>query len=179
MSGLQVVRTNEPFPDDGGLEYVRRFLFSCFVGFDESDSKKWKKFWKRYFNAEPGELIEASMVFPRNYRYHKKFMALLRLGFEHWEPGRKHKQYKGMPVAKNFDHFRKEVTILAGFYEQTFDLEGNMKLEAKSISFASMEDDEFEAVYSAVLNVLLDKVFTRYAGRAEVDAVIDQIMRFA
>jgi hypothetical protein len=29
------------------------------------------------------------------------------------------------------------------------------------------------------MNVLLDKVFIRYAGRAEVDAVIDQIMRFA
>jgi hypothetical protein len=54
-----------------------------------------------------------------------------------------------------------------------------MKLEAKSISFASMEEPEFEEVYSAVMNVLLDKVFSRYAGRAEVDQIIDQIMRFA
>lgn len=153
---------------DGGLR-----------GMSDRDQAAYNRFRSRLKNAEPGEVIEIEAKLPRNSRFHRKFFSLLNLGFDHWEPGRKHKQYKGMPVAKNFDHFRKEVTILAGFYEQTFDLEGNMKLEAKSISFASMEDDEFEAVYSAVLNVLLDKVFTRYAGRADVDAVIDQIMRFA
>ena len=153
---------------DGGLR-----------GMSDRDQAAYNRFRSRLKKAEPGEVIEIDAKLPRNSRFHRKFFALLNLGFDHWEPGRKHKQYKGMPVAKNFDHFRKEVTILAGFYEQTFDLEGNMKLEAKSISFASMEDDEFEAVYSAVLNVLLEKVFIRYAGRAEVDHVIEQIMRFA
>jgi hypothetical protein len=153
---------------DGGLK-----------GMSDRDQLAYNRFRSRLKNAEPGEVIEIEAKLPRNSRFHRKFFALLNLGFEHWEPGRKHKQYKGMPVAKNFDHFRKEVTILAGFYEQTFDLDGNMKLEAKSISFASMEEPEFEEVYSAVMNVLLDKVFSRYRGRAEVDAVIDQIMRFA
>lgn len=153
---------------DGGLK-----------GMSDRDQLAYNRFRSRLKNAEPGEVIEIEAKLPRNSRFHRKFFALLNLGFEHWEPGRKHKQYKGMPVAKNFDHFRKEVTILAGFYEQTFDLDGNMKLEAKSISFASMEDDEFEAVYSAVLNVLLDKVFSRYRGRAEVDSIVERIMNFA
>lgn len=153
---------------DGGLK-----------GMSDRDQLAYNRFRSRLKNAHPGEVIEIEAKLPRNSRFHRKFFALLNLGFEHWEPGRKHKQYKGMPVAKNFDHFRKEVTIIAGFYEQTFDLDGNMKLEAKSISFASMEEPEFEEVYSAVMNVLLDKVFSRYSGRAEVDQIIEKIMGFA
>lgn len=163
MSEIHLVKT-----PDGGLR-----------GMSARDQAAYARFKSRLKNAEPGEVIEIEAKLPRNSRFHRKFFALLNLGFDHWEPGRKHKQYKGMAVAKNFERFRKEVTILAGFYEQTFDLDGNMKLEAKSISFASMEEPEFNEVYSAVMNVLLDKVFSRYAGRAEVDAVIDQIMRFA
>ncbi|MFD1121850.1 DUF1367 family protein [Methylophilus flavus] len=148
-------------------------------GMSDRDQVAYNRFRSRLANAEPGEVIEIEAKLPRNSKYHRKFFALLNLGFDHWEPGRKHKQYRGMPVAKNFDHFRKEVTILAGFYEQTFDLDGNMKLEAQSISFAKMENDEFEMVYSAVMNVLLDKVFSNYKGRADVDSIIEQIMRFA
>jgi hypothetical protein len=148
-------------------------------GMSDRDQAAYNRFRSRLANAEPGEVIEIEAKLPRNSKYHRKFFALLNLGFDHWEPGRKHKQYRGMPVAKNFDHFRKEVTILAGYYEQTFDLDGNMKLEAQSISFAKMENDQFEMVYSAVMNVLLDKVFSNYKGRAEVDSIIEQIMRFA
>lgn len=153
---------------DGGLR-----------GMSERDQVAYARFKSRLANAEPGEVIQIDAKLPRNSKFHRKAFALFTLGFEHWEPGRKHKKYKGMPVNKCFERFRKDITILAGFYEQTFDLEGNMKLEAKSISFASMEEPEFEEVYSAVMNVLLDKVFIRYAGRAEVDQIIDQIMRFA
>jgi hypothetical protein len=148
-------------------------------GMSDRDQAAYNRFRSRLANAEPGEVIEIEAKLPRNSKYHRKFFALLNLGFDHWEPGRKHKQYRGMPVAKNFDHFRKEVIILAGFYEQTFDLDGNMKLEAQSISFAKMENDQFEMVYSAVMNVLLDKVFNNYKGRAEVDSIIEQILRFA
>jgi hypothetical protein len=71
------------------------------------------------------------------------------------------------------------VLILAGFYEQTFTLKGELKLEAKSIKFAKMEQDEFEDLYSKTINVLLEHVFTNYKGRAEVDHVIEQILNFA
>jgi len=144
----------------------------------ERDQAAYVRFRSRLKNAEPGEVIEIDAKLPRNSRFHRKFFALLNLGFEHWEPGRKHKQYKGVPVAKNFEHFRKEVVILAGFYEQTFDLEGNMKLEAKSISFASMEEPEFEEVFSAVANVLLEKVFITYKDRKELDEVLQKVMGF-
>jgi hypothetical protein len=68
--------------------------------------------------------------------------------------------------------------IQAGFYEQTFNLDGEMRLEAQSISFASMDDVQFEQVYSAVATVILEKVLTNYAGRDELDEVMNKVVGF-
>ncbi len=147
-------------------------------GLGDSDKLAYERFKSRLKNLEAGELCEIDVKLPRNSKYHRKYFALLNLGFENWDAGRKNKTYKGVEVQKNFDRFREDITILAGYYEQVFDINGKMKLVAKSISFGSMEQDEFEMLYSATINVLLDKVFTKYAGRAEVDEVIEQLMRF-
>jgi hypothetical protein len=149
-----------------------------FRGMSDRDQVAYNRLKSRLKNAEPGEVVEIEAKLPRNSKYHRKFFALLNLGFEHWESGRKHKSHNGQPVTKSFESFRADILILAGFYEQTFDLDGHLKLEAKSISFAKMEQPEFEQVYSAVVNVLLAKVFTNYKGRAEVDEIIDQILNF-
>jgi hypothetical protein len=53
-----------------------------------------------------------------------------------------------------------------------------MKLEAKSISYASMDDAEFEKLYSAVCAVVLREVCTNYAGREELDSVMDKMLGF-
>lgn len=148
-------------------------------GMSERDQIAYKKFKSRLKNLEPGEVVEIEAKLPRNSRFHRKFFALLNLGFEHWESNRKHKTYKGKPVTKSFESFREEVLILAGFFEQTFTLKGELKLEAKSIKFARMEEDEFEDLYSKTIDVLLENVFMGYAGRREVDDVIEKIMRFA
>lgn len=152
---------------DGGLK-----------GMSDRDQLAYNRFRSRLKNAEPGEVIEIEAKLPRNSRFHRKFFALLNLGFEHWEPGRKHKQYKGMPVAKNFDHFRSDILILSGFYEQTFNIDGEFRLSAKSISFSAMDEAEFEKVYSAVATVLLEKVFVNYKNRSELDDVVDKVLGF-
>lgn len=148
-------------------------------GMSERDQLAYARFKSRLKNAEAGEVIEIEAKLPRNSRFHRKFFSLLNLAYEAWEPDRVRQQYKGLPVQKNFERFRSDVTIAAGFYIQTFDLEGNMKLEAKSISFANMEDDEFEQLYSAVVNVVLGKILTTYKDRGELDEVVAQVMRFA
>lgn len=178
MSKMMIVKTNLPMPENAELETVRNFIFGVFDGFTEQDKKAWKGFWRRLIKMEAGEMAQAEMAIPRNYRFHKKFFALLHFAFDAWEPDRFHKSYKGMPVAKNFERFRKDVTVQAGYYDQTFDLDGNMKLEAQSISFANMNDVEFEAVYSAVADVILGKVLTTYTGRDELDDVMKQVVGF-
>jgi len=122
-----------------------------------------------------GNEVRADIVQPRNVGFHRKFFAMLKVGFDAWEPPEK--EFRGLPVQKSFDRFRKDCTIAAGFYEPVANLKGEVRAEAKSISFASMDEAEFEKVYSAVANVLLQRVLTNYT-RADLDRVVDEIIRF-
>ena len=178
MTKFTIIRTEAPLPNDAALAGARALLFEALDGMGDESRKCWRKFWRRMVRMEAGELVDVSMTFMRNPLFHRKYFALLNLGFESWEPCRTHKTYKGEPVRKSFDRFREDVQILAGHYEQTFHLDGAMTLSAKSISFASMDDAEFERIYSAVADVLLEKVLTKYANRADLDRVVEQLLRF-
>lgn len=176
MARLTIQRTNIALPSEQGLAGARSLLFHALDGQSEDDRKAWRKFWSRMVKMQPGELISVEMSFPRNPKFHRKFFALLQIGFEAWEPGFE-ATHKGEPVGKDFERFRKDVTIMAGFYEPVFALDGTLELEAKSIAFANMDDAEFERVYSAVADVLLAKVLCTYS-RADLDAHVERIMGF-
>jgi hypothetical protein len=123
-----------------------------------------------------GVAVRAEVKRMRNYQFHKKLFALLNFAFETWEPVEP--TYKGQVVAKNFNQFRNDVVVLAGFYETTMTLKGDVRVIAKSLSFASMEQDEFDALYSAVVNVILSKILKNYT-RDDLDNVINRLMDFA
>ncbi len=178
MSRVTIIRTSDLPPAESMLEQVRRFLFGLFDGWSRTDKQGWRKIWKRLMDLEPGEFAVIEFVIPRNAKFHRKFFSMLHFAFDSWEPGRMRKTYKGKEVSKNFERFRKDVLILAGFYDQTFDLKGRMKLEAHSVSFSNMDDAEFEEVYSAVASVILEHVLTGYSGREELDRVVDQMMGY-
>jgi hypothetical protein len=178
MTAINIVRTREELPSEDDKEAVKRFLFGCINGVGGADRKSWNKMWRKVLNLEPGEMIKFDVVFPRNPYFHRKFFAMLNIGFDAWEPNRKNKTYKGKPVAKSLDAFREDVLILAGFYTQTFGLDGKLQLKAKSISFAKMDEVQFEEVYSAVANVILEKVLTSYKGREELDEVVERVLGF-
>lgn len=120
--------------------------------------------------------IRAKVKKVNNPAFHRKMMALFNLAFDAWEPGEK--EYKGIKVEKEFERFRKDVTILAGFYDTSIDLNGNVRLTAKSLAFENMEQDERERVYSAVINVVLQRILKNYT-RDDLDRVLDQLMGFA
>lgn len=114
----------------------------------------------------------------RNPQFHRKAFALFKLAFEAWDAPAL--EYRGEPVAKDFDRFRRDLTILAGHYEAVTNLRGEVRLEAKSLKFARMSEDEFETVYRGVLNTVWEKLLRQkgYANPAAVDAVINELMRF-
>lgn len=170
---LQIKRTNIEFPEN--MDAVRHFLFRCFVGIDEEADKGWRRYWKRAYNMAVGDLIDFKAKFPRNPLFHRKFFALIQIGYDAWQPELTH---SGEVVAKNKDQFREDVTILAGFYIQTWTLSGEMRLRAMSVSFGSMDDHDFEAVYNGVANVLLSHVLRHYANKDELDRVVDQMIGF-
>lgn len=151
-------------------------------GWTPDDEAAYRRFREQMAALEVGECVRVGFTRPRNPKFHRKFFAMLNVGFEAWDPmsQRTRSTYKGALIAKNFEAFREDVTILAGFKEAHFDLRSNrMKVKAKSISFASMEQEEFEKVYSAVADVLLE-LFLKGKGydRAELDRVVARIMEF-
>lgn len=132
-----------------------------FVGYTQDDQKAYVKHREKMKGMEAGEFLKVKVTFPRNLPFHKKFMAMVRFGFEQWEPekARKRLTYKGVPIAKSFKQFRKDMLILAGYAVATYDAKGRVKLEARSISFDSMEEDEFQEVYGAVYEAIYERIF--------------------
>lgn len=103
-----------------------------------------------------GKVLHSEWKELRNSAFHKKYFSMLKFAFDHWNP----KDVYGINIQKNFDVFREQVTIRAGYYVQVFDLDGNFQLHAKSIAFGRMTQDEFEKLYSATIDVILSDVFT-------------------
>lgn len=116
----------------------------------------------------------------RNPKFHRKFFALLNLAFEAWEPEEGAKEYRGQAIAKNFDRFREDVTILAGHYEATYNIRGDVRLRAKSIAFGSMDDFEFNDLYRDVFNVCWDMVLkkARYESPEQVEQILNNLLAF-
>lgn len=114
----------------------------------------------------------------RNPRFHRKVFALFQLAFDLWEAPAL--EYRGQPVAKSFDRFRKDLTILAGHYEAVTTLRGEVRLEPKRLNFANMGEEEFEAVFRGVLGVVWERVLKDrgYSSTDEVDRVVEELLRF-
>lgn len=89
-----------------------------------------------------GEIYEIEIKKPRNYEFHKKWFALLNLAFQNQE------QFT------IYDSFRKHITIECGYYNSTITKNGEFK-DAKSISFASMDNIEFERLFNKTLDIVI------------------------
>jgi len=118
-----------------------------------------------------GEPTRVTLRRVRNYEFHKKFFKLLDLAFDYWIPP------ENVLGEKNFDRFRYDITILAGFYEQTVRLNGEIRTEAKSISFDNMSEDEFEDLYLKTIDVIIKHVLKNYSGDM-LRSIVDQVQEF-
>ena len=108
-----------------------------------------------------GQYFTCDISTPRSYKFHKKLFKLLTITFDHWNP--EPLTNKHGIVEKNFEQYREDITILAGYYEQTFRLDGSVKVRAKSISFAKMEQEEFDMLYDKILTVIIQKVLVGFS----------------
>lgn len=88
--------------------------------------------------------LEFEVKVARNIKFHKKLFALLNLTYQNQEE------------FKSFEVFRQAVIIGAGFFDVKQRLHGEEVIEAKSISFAKMDNTEFELLYNAVLDTIID-----------------------
>jgi hypothetical protein len=150
------------------------------AGMGDQSERDYSRFQSFVRNLGVGEFFLFRYWRPRNPKFHRKFFALLNYAFDHWEPaeGRRRLKHHGVPIEKNFEIFRKHITILAGYYTATYDLRGRLHLEAKSIAFDKMDDTEFEQLYAKVVDVLIKHVLTNYKHE-DVDRVVENLERFA
>ena len=137
--------------------------------------------WLRKKKLGATILVEPREI--RNGGFHRKYFALLNLAFDYWRDNAETIEYKGQPVLPDFDRFRRDVAILAGFYRPVTNIKGEVRLEAESISFASMSEERFEELYSAKINVLLQRVFngsvcTKWSEE-QLRSVAEQVVSFA
>ena len=126
-----------------------------------------------------GQTIHGDFKKMRNSAFHRKMFSLLNLGFEYFTPSDKVDSKHGIPE-KNFDRFRRDVIILAGYYHTTVRLDNTIRVEADSISFASMDEDTFSKLYQAVLTVLIERIpMLKKMGEDEINKLTDQFLEFA
>ena len=57
-------------------------------------------------------------------------------------------------------------------------LDGSYRVEPKSISFANMDQEEFERLYSETLNVLLKHVYKQKISQEELEEIVNKYMEF-
>lgn len=149
-----------------------------------------------------GQVYRCEITKPRNIGFHRKYFALLDVLFEILpEPdplpledlrkyygtfwGRKFEngkteadQYAHLQPKKNRDRFRKDLAIVCGFFEVVTDIKGRTKIEARSISFANMEEPEFVQLYNATLDYGLARIATGKT-RDEIERWVNQLLDFA
>lgn len=122
------------------------------------------------------ETIKVSAVKPRDLTRHKRFFAMLNVGYDAFEVPQD-LEFRGVQALKNRNRFRKDCIIQAGFYDVFANINGEVRAEAKSMSFSRMDELEFRQVYNAVANVLLQKILHNYT-KDDLDQVVDQLVRF-
>jgi hypothetical protein len=126
-----------------------------------------------------GAPVLAKIIQMRNPKFHAKFFAMLNFAYEYFQPEIPITK-SGVVPERNFDKFREDVTILAGFYDVVVNIKGEARYQAKSISFGSMEDLEFQDLYKAVFGVCWRMVLSKVNGMTEATAenVINSMMSF-
>lgn len=100
-----------------------------------------------------GEQYEIEIKLVRNPAFHRKVFAFFNFCFEHWA---------GDDIqceAKQFDVFRSQLTCLAGYYDKFHKIDGSLRIEARSLAFSSMSQEEFEKCYSGLINAAMKHIF--------------------
>lgn len=134
---------------------------------------------RQYINkSRLGAGVAVEVTGARNIGFHRKLFALLRLAFDAWEP---QVMWHGMPIQKDFERFRNDITILAGKYDVVVGIDGQPKPVARSISFNRMDGDEFSELYDKILDVVWDRILrhNHYRSRQEVDDVVAQLLAYS
>ena len=117
-----------------------------------------------------GSIVRCRVSNPRNYKFHKKFFALLRITFDNlpaylaarWNIRTEHDMLK---------RFKRDLGYFTSFRNEY----GELEIEYLSISFAAMEQHEFEKFYDECIALILNN-YIRGLGREDLEEEIENFM---
>jgi cell division FtsZ-interacting protein ZapD len=110
-------------------------------------------------NIPEGEVLKCKISRPRNSQHHRKFFALLNI------------VYQNQDHYNSIDVMRSILTMKAGFYNEIKTDKGLVFLPA-SISFAKMDQQEFNQFYEKMLMTCCDFLGT------DKEELINEIKEF-
>lgn len=140
---------------------------------DEYQAEKVKRF-------KSGSVVRGEFAEMRNGRFFRKWFVLAKFAYDLWEESMEPAQYRGRDVQPSFDKFRKDLTILAGYWHPVFSIDGTFKVEADSIAWSRMTEETFEQMYSNTIDAILAKVLPRHELNREALAHhVDRVLEFA
>ncbi len=116
-----------------------------------------------------GSTVRCKVSNPRNYEFHKKFFALLRLTFENLP----YPLVDKWNICNEQDMLRRFKRDL-GYFTDRINEYGEHEIEYLSISFGAMEQCEFEDFYRQCIDLVLN----RYIKGIDKEELITQIEEF-
>jgi hypothetical protein len=136
------------------------------IPFTKEDGKIYRRFLRRRKALEPGELMVVSYVEPRNLLHHRKFFALV--GY----------------VAENSDTYDNKdkallaIKIAAGHCDFIPDpVNGGLTAVPRSISFAKMEQGDFDKFYNNALEGICQHVL-KHMNKVDLQEALENVARF-
>jgi len=109
---------------------------------------------ERMNRFKTGDSYQVDIKLSRNSKFHGKVFTFFNFCFDHWD-----NENKFQCEQKSFDVFRNHLTVLAGYYDSFVGIDGRVRVEAKSISYSNMTQEEFEMLYSSLINAAMKHVF--------------------
>lgn len=124
--------------------------------------------------------FKIEVTLSRNLKFHKKYFALMRAGYDYMDDGRRAELGIWNP-----ETLRLRVQMDLGLFDlwiAPHDLPGGIEagtplLKPQSISFASMDETAFDRMYRGAIGVLIGKYTTNQTEASMMQAV-DAILRF-
>lgn len=133
--------------------------------YDPDDSEK-------LHSMREGEVYRVKVSMPRNIKFHKKFFTLINLVFDNLPEEMETKTPDGKPIQiRTREELLWQIKMQVGHYEQKVTLGGRVTYEAKSISFAAMDEAEFSEFYDRAVDVIL-KYFLIGSTKDELTEII-------
>lgn len=127
-----------------------------------------------------GSVIRCEVKEMRNGRFFRKWWALAKVGFDLWTESMPGVEYKGVEIEPSFDRFRKDLTVLSGYYEPVFNVRGEIRMEPKSLKWSSMDEGEFAELYQKTLTTIINKIIPqRKMTEDDLRSWADRVMEFA